>query len=53
VAHDDLLAGADASQEVREEVTRVSGVVLGELAWRGAARRLGLAKPAEKSLKHT
>jgi hypothetical protein len=48
----DLLALPNASEQVREEVARVAGVVLGEVAWRGVATWRGLASPPKKSLQH-
>jgi hypothetical protein len=52
VCDDDLLSSSNASQELREEVASVAGVVLGEVAWRGVAMWRGLAKPPEKSTEH-
>jgi hypothetical protein len=52
VTDDDLLAVADAPQEVREEVASVTRVVLREVAWRGVATWRGLPTPPEKSVQH-
>jgi len=52
MAEDDLLSGAHPPEQVAEEVSGVSGVELGEVAWAGVAAWRGLATLAEKPVQH-
>jgi hypothetical protein len=52
VGDHDLFTLAHSTEQMREQIARVSRVVLGEVAWAGVATWRGVASPPEKSLQH-